>query len=206
MEPLIEISRPEIYSAATVESSSVSSTTAGSALSILLNEPLVLNEAGSLSGSRVLSLRAQVKAEDHVSVLGYIVSVQGYIQKSEGARAAVLADLGNATKVVEFPFGDPPPLEIGGAEEDASDEDETPETGAREDLNQDFVFDVFSLEQRPNIENNPATFHALPPFTICLTLHATRRTTQDYVSLMIDSIDIRAVPDPMDSMGDHADE
>lgn len=147
-------------------------------------------------------------AEDEVSVLGYIVSVQGYIQKSEGARAVVLADLGNATKVVEFPFGDPPPIEIpeGGlpvGEEDEEDTgDETDET--REDLNQEFVFDVFSLEQRPNRDNNPAMFHPLPPFTICLSLHATRRTPQDYVSLMIEAIDIRAVPDPMDSASDHA--
>jgi hypothetical protein len=70
----------------------------------------------------------------------------------------------------------------------------------RDDLNQEFVFDVFSLEQRPIRDNNPRMFHALPPFTICLTLHATRRTLQDYAVLMIDSIDIRAVPDPIDHL------
>jgi hypothetical protein len=195
-----------------VGGSSTSSTTAGSALSILLSEPLALSGAGPLSAARVLSLRAPVSAEDHVSVLGYVVSVQGSIQKSEGARAVVLADLGNATKVVEFPFGDPPPLEIpeGGLSDEESDEeaeenDEDEET-AREDLNQEFVFDVFSLEQRPNIENNPAMFHTLPPLTICLTLHAIRRTPHDYVAVMVDSIDIRAVPDPMDSMSDHVTE
>lgn len=189
-----------------METGSTSSTTAGSALSVLLSEPLSLSGTGALSAARVLSLRAPVSAEDDVSVLGYIVSVQGSIQKSEGARAVVLADLGNATKVVEFPFGDPPPIEIpeGGLplEEEGTAEDE----GARDDLNQDFVFDVFSLEQRPNRDNNPEMFHPLPPFTICLTLHATRRTAHDYVALMIDAIDIRAVPDPMDSMSDHGDE
>ncbi len=166
----------------------------------MLSEPLSLVGAGALSAARVLSLRAPVGAEDDVSVLGYIVSVQGSIQKSEGARAVVLADLGNATKVVEFPFGDPPPIEIGG---DELADEATENEAASEDLNQDFVFDVFSLEQRPNRDNNPEMFHALPPFTICLTLHATRRTAHDYVALMIDAIDIRAVPDPMDNLSDH---
>lgn len=174
----------------------------------MLSEPLSLSGNNPLSAARVLTLRATVKAEDDVSVLGYIVSVQGSIQKSEGARAVVLADLGNATKVVEFPFGEPPPLEIpeGGLPLSEEESDEDAEDGAHEDLNQEFVFDVFSLEQRPNRDNNPAMFHALPPFSICLTLHATRRTAHDYVALMIDAIDIRAVPDPMDSMSDHADE
>ena len=201
MESLIEFSAPEIYDAVTAQSDTVSATTAGTALSVLLSEPLSLNGAGPLSAARVLSLRAAVKAEDDTSVLGYVVSVQGYIQKSEGARAVVLADLGNATKVVEFPFGDPPPLEIPEGGLPIGDE-ESHETAneVREDLNQDFVFDVFSLEQRPNRENNPRMFHALPPFTICLTLHVTRRTAQDYAMLMIESIDIRAVPDPMDHL------
>jgi hypothetical protein len=200
MESLIEFSAPETYEASVVQADTVSGTTAGTALSLLLSEPLVLEGANSaLSNARVLSLRAAVKAEDHVSVLGYIVSVQGSIQKSEGARAVVLADLGNATKVVEFPFGDPPPLEIpeGGL---SLDEEQELDNEVHDDLNQEFVFDVFSLEQRPVRDNNPRMFHALPPFTICLTLHATRRTPQDYAVLMIESIDIRAVPDPMDHL------
>lgn len=204
MESLIEFSAPEIYDAAVVQDDAVSATTAGTALSLLLSEPLVLEGAHiPLSNARVLTLRTPVQAEDNVSVLGYIVSVQGYIQKSEGARAVVMADLGNATKVVEFPFGDPPPLEIpeGGLPigEDFS-EDEASENEVREDLNQDFVFDIFSLEQRPIRDNNPRLFHALPPFTICLTLHATRRTPQDYVMMLIEGIDVRAVPDPIDHL------
>ena len=203
MESLIEFLAPETYDAAVVQADTVSGTTAGTSLVILLSEPLVLEGTNSpLSSARVLSLRAAVKAEDHVSVLGYIVSVQGAIQKSEGARAVVLADLGNATKVVEFPFGDPPPLEIPEGGLSLGDEEHESDNEVRDDLNQEFVFDVFSLEQRPVRDNNPRMFHALPPFTICLTLHATRRTPQDYAVLMIESIDIRAVPDPMDHLDD----
>jgi hypothetical protein len=203
MESLIEFSTHETYEAAVVQADTVSGTTAGTSLVIFLSEPLVLEGANSaLSNARVLSLRAEVKAEDHVSVLGYIVSVQGSIQKSEGARAVVLADLGNATKVVEFPFGDPPPLEIPEGGLSLDNEVSENDGEVRDDLNQEFVFDVFSLEQRPVRDNNPRMFHALPPFTICLTLHATRRTPQDYAVLMIDSIDIRAVPDPIDHLED----
>ncbi|HEY0074641.1 MAG TPA: hypothetical protein VGB77_11100, partial [Abditibacteriaceae bacterium] len=88
MESLIEFSAPETYEASVVQADTVSGTTAGTSLVVFLSEPLVLEGTGSpLSNARILSLRAAVKAEDHVSVLGYIVSVQGSIQKSEGARA-----------------------------------------------------------------------------------------------------------------------
>jgi len=101
--------------------------------------------------------------------LGYKIDFRGTCIKSAGSRAALLAQVGGATHAEIFQY------------DDVRGGDDT-----------DWQALVFSFEQRPNKDSGVPVI-PLPPLSIDVTISVQRRTTDESVTLALDSIDVTAV-------------
>ena len=188
----------------------------GAVLTALVNQTLALQpdcgkeqmaseaapaEESVLAASGILTFRVPVSAPDTTAITGYVVDMRGFISKTPGARACVVLALGGTTVVREFRYDEELPPDSGSVHPTApiAIAHETPATPADRPALQEnwsqcaFLESAFSLEPRPNREENPAGFHPQPPFVVHLLIMVQRRTAQEGVMLTIDSLDISAV-------------
>ena len=178
---MLKFGDPQVYEPQILKPQSVSHTPDGSALTMLFGEALSLqNEQDGLASAQILTVRVPVEACDTTAVVGYLVHLRGSVTKSAGARVVLTVALGGANAMWEWPYGELP----------ASPEEVGADAGP---VGEGFFRELFSLETRPNREENPGGFYPLPPLAINMLLTAQRRTSQDVALAVVDSIDVRAV-------------
>jgi hypothetical protein len=205
---MLTFGKPESYSPNIEIVKRRAMTPNGAVLSVQIGNPLELQAVAPprknvlLADSSVIMLRVPVIAPDTEAITGYVVDVRGFVAKTRGARASVLLALGGATIMREWDYDeDVTPRPTDNPEPPAAPitlPHEAPSPFGRAEVpdtmsSGDFLESVFSLEPRPNIEENPTHFHAQPPFVAHLLLTVQRRTPQDGVTLVVDSLDIAAV-------------
>jgi hypothetical protein len=106
-------------------------------------------------------------------LFGVFASLRGDVVRTTGARAMLLVAVGNAAKVLDYPYGQSAPAETGGELA----------TG---------VNALFSIDHWPTDTESRGVAQPRPPMLVSLTLLAQRKTAEDGVLAQIDSLDISA--------------
>lgn len=143
----------------------------GEAMTVVFsNLQLAFPNGKAFSASKVATLRIPFALPDDRDLVGFVQDIRGHVQQTQGARLALIADLGGATKVFEFPY------------------DQHGDDGAN---TRNFHFEMFSLA-RTGQKNPSMQRPAVPSHAINFFLTAQRRTLDDEALITIDSFDVEA--------------
>jgi hypothetical protein len=162
----------------------------GEYLTVLFDELAAdLQDGPAVSRTRCLSLEVPVKVNRAADFVGYLTDLRGFVSKTDGARVVLVADLGGAVRVHEFPYG---PLAVNDGVAVPLPGGEPPPASAGPGSTAELYRSAFSLERRPPRETN-LPYSPVPPFLATLLLVVQRRTADDFGTLQVDSLGVTAV-------------
>ena len=113
------------------------------------------------AGSAGLSGALSVDVPPDFSMLGFLLVVNGHLEKTAKSQAVVTCSIGHGTQSQSWPLGIP-------------SRDRDPVTGS------DFSLECFTSDYNPAMVGVPP-YPALPPFPVTLSMQARRRTADEAV-------------------------
>jgi hypothetical protein len=125
------------------------------------------------AGAAGLSGALSVNVPTDFNMLGFLLVVNGHLEKTAKSQAVVTCSIGHGTQSLSWP------LAIG-----SSDPDRDPVTGS------DFRLECFTSDYNPTMVGAPP-YPPLPPFPVTLGMQARRRTVDEAV--VIDVTDFTVV-------------
>lgn len=126
---------------------------------------LVTSDAG-LARTVCLSCQIEAHLPDREGIVGYLLSIRGYVGKSANAAVALTVVTSGATKSAEWRHG--------------------------EESDENFELPVFSILRRPPRETN-AMLPMLPPFIMSIMIVVQRDSPSERATLSCDSIDAGSI-------------
>ncbi|MBP3956931.1 hypothetical protein J8F10_16795 [Gemmata sp. G18] len=142
----------------------------GLAFTILFDSLTVSAEGNALAAVKTASITIPFALPAGKRLAGFVQDVRGFVSKSPGARAAIVADLGGSTQVCDFPVGE----ELG------------------KNFQQTFITDSRS-------GGGPGDANTSLTYSINILLTAQRRAAGEQVVLSVDSLDVEAILYPVET-------
>ena len=157
-------------------------TVAGDGLSVSflldrLTISLNTGEGAAFAGALGLSGTLSVSVPEGLNLLGFLLVVNGHVDKTDGSQALLTCSIGHGTQSIQWPL-----VSMAGAEGPGSAETAGEDPGEISALSTDFRVECFTSDFNPAMVGVPP-FPALPPFPITLGMQARRRAADEFVDL-----------------------
>jgi hypothetical protein len=117
------------------------------------------------AGAAGLSGALSVDVPPSFNMMGFLLLVNGHLEKTAASQAMVTCSIGHATQFLSWPFALP-----------AQDRD--PVTGS------DFRLECFSSDYNPTMVGVPP-YPPLPPFPVTVSMQTSRRTADEAIDISI---------------------
>jgi hypothetical protein len=134
-------------------------------------------EDAPFAGAVGLSGGLSVSVPEEFNLVGFLLVVNGHLEKTDGSQALLTCSIGHGAHSVEWPL-----VSIAGAESPGPSRTRGEGPGEVSTLSSDFRVECFTSDFNPAMVGVPP-FPPLPPFPITVSMQARRRAADEAVDL-----------------------
>jgi hypothetical protein len=175
------------YDSAGQESSMVTTVADdGSSVKFLLDRLTIsLNSNDApFSGAVGLSGALSVTLPEELNLLGFLLAVNGHIDRTEGSQAVVTCSVGHGTQSVQWPL-----VSVAGTPTPTMPRSRSADAEESRILSSEFRIECFTSDFNPSAVGVPP-FAALPPFPITVSLQTRRRAADEAIDIAVTDISV----------------